>query len=376
MGRGMTANESTTTTAVSESHQKTHSDTARVLFDISHPAHAHLFKNAITELSARGHRTFVTSREKECTTELLDAYQIEHIPISSQGAGLFDLATEWVGRERQLWSVVRSFNPDVVVSYLSPAAHVASLAGCASVVYLDGENQQLLGRLTAPFTNVICTPANFEKSFGSKQFRYDGFHELAYLHPNRFDPDPEVLEAHGIVVDEPYYVLRFVSWDAHHDIGDQGFSRAAKRELVEYLDEHGEVYISSEDRLPDYFEQYRVPIPPEAIHDLLYFANLYVGESATMATEASVLGTPAVRSNSYAGTTDDMSNFRELEEQYDLLYSSPDENAAIARVKEFIADPTTKETWQRRRDRLLAEKIDVTEQMVELILAEAGCHAR
>lgn len=372
----LTNGEKSGTGTISSNDLGVASDTARVLFDIGHPADAHLFKNAIRELDANGHRTFVTSREKECTTELLDASRIEHVPISTQRDGLFSLATEWVGRERRLWSIVRSFKPDVVVSYLSPAVHVASLAGCSSVVYLDGENQRLLERVTSPFVTRICTPANFEGTFGTKQLRYDGFHELAYLHPDRFDPDPQLLEDHGIAVDEPYYILRFVSWEAHHDVGQQGFSRAAKRELIEYLDEHGEVYISSENPLPDEFEPYRLPVPPEMMHQLLYFADLYVGDSGTMATEAAVLGTPAVRSNTHAGTTADMSNFRELEERYDLLYSSPHEKAALAKVKELVADPTTKETWQRRRDRLLADKIDVTEQMIALILREAGCNAR
>jgi len=43
----------------------------------------------------------------------------------------------------------------------------------------------------------------------------------------------------------------------------------------------------------------------------LYYANVYIGDSQTMATEASVLGTPAIRSNSFAEGSD-MSNFREL----------------------------------------------------------------
>jgi len=61
-------------------------------FDVGHPAHVHLFKHAIDEVEARGHDTLVTSREKEVTTSLLDAYGIDHVPISKKGTTTFDLA--------------------------------------------------------------------------------------------------------------------------------------------------------------------------------------------------------------------------------------------------------------------------------------------
>ena len=49
-----------------------------ILFDIGHPAHVHLFKNAIWKLEAKGHKVAITSREKDVTTSLLDYYGFEH----------------------------------------------------------------------------------------------------------------------------------------------------------------------------------------------------------------------------------------------------------------------------------------------------------
>jgi len=341
----------------------------KVHFDVGHPAHVHLFKYAIDELHARGHETLVTSREKEVTVELLDAYDVDHVPISKKGTSTLDLAKEWLVREVKLVWHARQFDADVIVSHFNPSAgHAAAVTGAESIMFNDDEvAASTLGSVTHPFASAVATPACFRQDLGEKHYTYEGVHELAYLHPDRFDPDPDGLREHGVAVDEPYFVLRFVAWGAHHDVGESGFSRRAKRELVAFLDRHGEVYVTSEDPIPAEFEEYRLPVPPEDMHDLLYYADGYVGDSQTMALEAGILGTPAIRSNSFAAS-DDVSNVTYLEDEYGLLYSFGDERAAIETVKELVADPHTQGRWGQRRETFVAETVDVTDAMADLIL--------
>jgi predicted glycosyltransferase len=149
-------------------------------------------------------------------------------------------------------------------------------------------------------------------------------------------------------------------------VSHKGFSKAAKTELVSALAEQGEVYITSESELPPEFEPYRLPIPPEEIHHLLYYANLYIGDSQTMATEAAVLGTPSIRSNTFAGD-DDMGNFVYLEDRYGLLRSTDDEDEAIDTAQRWIDDPSLQSKWDERRQKLLDDTIDVTEYILEQI---------
>jgi len=343
----------------------------RVIFDVNHPAQVHLFRHAITELEDRGHETLVTSREKEITIDLLDAYGIEHRPISTAGDGTVSLVTELLGREWRLLRVARQFDPDVIVSRLSPAAaHVSTVLGCPNVVFTDTVvpsklMQTLNYGMTLPFVDVACVPPKFELPFSPERTLTVGFHELAYLHPNRFEPDAKRLAGTGVAVDEPYFVLRFASWDAYHDVGNEGWSRQGKRDVVSLLDDHGTVYVTSESELPAKFSEYQLSVPPHLIHDLLYFSDLYLGDSQTMCTEATVLGTPSIRVNSKVGTNE-MNNFVDLERR-GLLFSYSSERDALEQTRAIVTGQV-EANWERKRQELIADERDVTALMLELIL--------
>jgi len=335
--------------------------------DVVHPAQVHLFRHAIDELTAAGHDVLVTAREKEVTVDLLEAFGIRHLTVSTKGDSTLDLIAEWIGRELKVAKAAREFGADVVLSHVNPVAgHAAALSGADSVMFNDDENStKILGTISHPFATAVCTPDCFRIDVGDNQRRYDGLHELAYLHPDRFEPDPEPLERAGLDPDEPYYVLRFVSWDAHHDVGQSGFSGAAKRDLVEGLSEQGQVFVSSEGDLPSDLSAHALPVEPHELHDLLYYADGFVGDSQTMAIEAGILGTPTVLASSFS-EADAFSNSRLLEE-YGLLESFGDERAAVEEAVSLAADDDAVDRWGRRRERFLEDHEDVTEFMVDVV---------
>lgn len=342
----------------------------RVMVTVQHPAHVHFYRHAIGELRAAGHAVHVFARAKDVATDLLDAYGIGYERLVGTADSLPGLAARQLRYEARLLARARNLEPDVVtgVGGLS-AAHVGWLTDTPSVAFVDNEGVAST-RATVPFADLVCTPSGLRADYGDGHRRYDGYHELAYLHPDRFEPDPDRLRAFGVDPDERYFVCRFVGWNAHHDAGEAGLSRAGMADLVDALDERGTVYITTEAPLPDRFEAHRLPVPPHLIHDLLAGAALYAGDSQTMATEAAVLGTPAVRSNSFAAGTD-MSNFVDLETTYGLLFSRGDERAALRLVERLADDPDAGERWRARRERLLADTVDVTDYVVAT-LCEAG----
>ena len=344
----------------------------RAIVTIQHPAHVHFYRHAIAVLEERGHEVFVFARENDLAVPLLERYGIDHEVLAGPQESLFSLAKVQLTYEYRLLQRARTIEPDVMTAIGGVAvSHVAPLVGARSVVFLDNEGATS-HRITTPFADVVCTPRRFEEEYGDGHLRYDGYQELAYLHPDRFDPSPDALRRHGVDPDERYFVVRFRKWDALHDVGEAGLSHAGKKRLVSILADHGEVYITSTDELPPDLEPYRLPVPAHLIHDLMYYADCYAGDSATMATEAAVLATPAVRIQSFADPETDMSNFRELEERYGLLRSTADEEEALEILEGLVSDPATSERWRERRERLLEDKIDVTPFIARLLLTAAG----
>jgi len=341
----------------------------RLLVDVTHPAHVHLFRNAIAVLRRRGHEVRVVAREKDVTLDLLSAYGVAHTSLSRSRSGATGTVREWVGRAGRLLRVARSFEPDVVLSRLNPAAAYVSVAlGAPNVVFHDTEVAGLLDRVTLPAAAVVATPRAFDRDLPATHVRYRGFHELAYLHPARFEPDGDRLRANGVDPDEPYSVVRLVAMDAHHDRGNEGFPPETVRRLVDELGGHGAVYVTSEAPLPDDLALHAAPVPVDAMHDLLAFADCYVGDSSTMATEAAVLGTPSVR---YNPLDREMGNFEQLGEA-GLVRSHRDPGSAADAAIELAADPDAEKRWQRRRRGLLAENIDVTAYVTELVTEVAA----
>ncbi|MFW5924388.1 MAG: DUF354 domain-containing protein [Halanaeroarchaeum sp.] len=338
-----------------------------VVFTIQHPAHVHLFRNPIAELEAVTNVEVVV-RDKEMAVELLEAYDIDHTVLAADVGSISNLFVNQLRYEFAVWRHVRGLDPTVIVGVGGvTASHVATLTGATSIIFVDNEDRHApSNKLAVPFADVVCTPRSLESDYGDKQVRYDGFHELAYLHPDRFAPDPNLLERRGIDVDERYFVLRFVGWTAHHDVGRSGFSAEQRANLVSALDELGSVYITSESPLPSTFEEYRLPVEPQHVHHLLYFADVYVGDSGTMATEAAILGTPSIRLRP-EGIGRDFGNFTVLEADYDLLYSTANASAAVKRAIDLATDPESKTRWRSNAAELVDDSIDVSAFIVDMI---------
>ncbi|WP_445474206.1 DUF354 domain-containing protein [Methanococcoides methylutens] len=336
----------------------------KILFNMCHPADVHFFKNAIWGLEKQGHDCKITTVDKDVSLNLLYAYGFECDVIGSAKPSLFSKATELLKIEYNLYRIAKSFKPDILVGGVGNAysAHVGKMIRKPSIIFDDTEHAKIEHLLTDRFATTICTPSCFKKNIGKNQIRYNGYQELAYLHPNYFTPNPAVLDELGLNEDDVFIILRFVSWTASHDVGQHGITN--KIEFVKELEKYGKVLITSEDELDDVLEKYRITTSPEKLHDLLYYASLCVGDGATTATECAILGTPSIYVSSLVGT---MGNFIELEDKYGVILHYSDSDKALDKAVELIQKPNLKEDWKNKRDQLLKDKIDVTAFMVRLL---------
>ncbi len=337
----------------------------RVHFDLTHPAHVHVFKNCIERLRSRDVEILTTVRPKEVALSLLDRLGFQYQVVGDYSSGRFGKAKAATIRTAMLLRLAKRFRPDVMMGLHNPyVSCVSSIVGVPSIVFIDSEPVASDRWVTHRFSSWLVTPRNLLLDLGRRQIRVDSFKELGYLHPNQFSPDPRVLDELSISPGDRYFTLRFSAFRADHDRGHSGFSLSHKLELVSRLRDYGHVFVSSESTLPSQLEKYNLPVPPHRFHDVLAYSNLLVTDSQTTATEAAILGTPSVRSNTLVGT---MSNFNELENVYGLLYSLKNPDEAIALAVSLASTDGVKDQWAIRRKRMLQDKIDLTEFLIELI---------
>lgn len=336
-----------------------------IVITMQHPAHFHFFKHAIATLEADGHEVHVFVRDNEVIVDLLERSAFDYTVLVDEADSLGSLALAQLRYVYRLYRHVRPLEPDVIAGVGGvTAAHVATLLGTRSVAFTDTEHATVVNRLTFPFADTVCTPACFRGDVGDKHVRYPGMHELAYLHPDRFEPDPSGLAAFDVAPDDTYVVLRVSAWDSSHDIGQSGFDGV--EEVIERLEATGaRVLVSSEIDLDPAYASRLIDVDPHRIHDLLYYADLYVGEGATMAAESAVLGTPAVYVNSL-----EMGYMHELDDRYGLLFAFTGRHRhprALTCAQRLLEDGDHQD-WQRRRARLLETTVDVTDVIVDVLL--------
>jgi hypothetical protein len=244
-------------------------------------------------------------------------------------------------------------------------AHVAKLLRGKSIVFGEDDwaSAKHFWRLVTPFADFIVTPDTILDKLGRNHIKYAGCQEIAYLHPSRFQPNHTAINK-LLSSKAPYTVVRFVAFQAFHDLDEAGLSSSEAKKIVNTLKKYGSVYVSSEIGSEDVFLSNENKIPPDMIHDLLAGAQLLVSDSQTMTIEAALLGIPSIRINSFVGR---IPVIEELEEEYDLTYGFLPENIARAQEKlvAVLEKPEIQKEWKQKRDEYLKAKIELTSWIVD-----------
>jgi hypothetical protein len=337
----------------------------RIIIDINHPAHVHYFKNVIWEMEKRDHSVFVTTSNRKTAVELLNHYKIPYTLLPAYQGSLVKKFSQIFYQDILYYKKIKKFKPDICIGFGSiRAAHAAMMFGIPYIALDDTEHATYGHLLYVPFATAILTPECFQKDFGKKHIRYKGYTELLYLHPNYFTPNPKVLEKLKVNPGEIYSIIRLVSWEAVHDINQRGIPDV--HQLIMMLQEFGRVFISSEKELPPDLEGLRLLIEPHELHDALYYASLYIGEGATTASEAVMLGTPAIYVNSlFLGYIDDQAR------RYGIAYHYYFPETSMTRISEMISSILTDKNKQEKKriiqSRLYEDMTDVTGFLINLI---------
>jgi predicted glycosyltransferase len=341
----------------------------KFLFYLAHPAHFHLFKNTMRILKEKGHTVIVTIKTKDVLRKLLEESGLPFINIAEQERkdSRAGIAFSFLQRTLQHWKIVRKEKPDLFISTSAEFAPFARLLGVKSISVFEDDLEifPVYSKIFVPFLHhqlcpVSCSAGQWNNH--PKTVKYNANHELAYLRPAYFKPEREKVNA-LFNTQKMNIFIRFAKLTAWHDENKTGITNQLANDLIQILEPYGQIHLSSERPLPPELEKYRVNVKASDILDVLYYSDLYLGDSQTMTAEAAVLGTPSIRFNDFVGK---LGYLEELEHTYHLTFGIPTNQPEklLEKTKELIATPDLKEKWKKRKEKLLQDTIDPTKFFV------------
>lgn len=347
----------------------------RIIFGVGHPKHVHVRKNIVKKLIENGHEVKILAIDKDITLHLLDVYGLDYEVYGKHQKNITNKAYGMFGRIYRAFAIAKRFKPDILIGGNPYLAHVSKMLRKPHIMTTDTEHAHISYRLTSPFTDVICTPACYKGRVNPKKHvTFNGYFELAYLHPNYFTPDPSVLDDMGLRENDKFIIMRLVSWNASHDARTKGFSNEFLERSIDALKEYGDIFITSERKLGKNLERYRITFPPEKLHSALYYASLYVGDGGSVAVESAILGTPSIHvvsvklaSGKVVGASQIHGNFEELVDRYNMVYSYTDQQHAMDKALEILQCDDAKKELRKKRKKLLDDKVDTAAFMIDFI---------
>lgn len=340
------------------------------LVQLNHPAHFYLFKNVIENLKKKNN-VIIVAKQKDILFQLLDIYKYDYYKISNKyrRKNIPSILGGLVERDKQLFHILKKNKPDLMFGTSPEIGHLTRLTGIPSIFFgEDDVNLNLsmyMGSIICyPFFSSIISPVGVNnKQWNKKTIFYSGFQKLAYLHPKVFHPDRSKVHVPRNI---RYFIIRFSALNAYHDKLITGIDYILLDSIISYLNSFGQILITSEKEIPIKYEKYLFKGSIDLMHHYLNYADLFIGDSQSMAVEAAVLGVPGIRYNDFVGK---ITVLNQLEDQYKLAFGikSGLKQELLNKIKYLVETPRIKEEFMGRKEKMLTEKIVVSKFFVWLI---------
>jgi predicted glycosyltransferase len=337
-------------------------DIKKIIIYMQHPAEAKMYRYLYKDLINDGISIKIAIMEREdIVGKIVSEYTNNYEVIGYTQPNIVQKGLNLIKIDKNLYQLAKKFKPDLITSFSSPyPGHIASMLNFAHIGYCDTEEAHLNTILSYSFQDTVLTPSCYLISVPkNKHIRFNGYKELAYLHPKYFKPNSKVLDELGLSKNDKIILIRFSSKDATHDIGNKIINTKEIDNLykkIKEIEEYATVLISSSEiYLGKRFEKYYLNINPNQYDDLLSFCNLYMGEGSTTASEAGIMGVPWIFLQDIK-----LGYLWDQENNYGLGFQIPNIKLALNKVLEIISNNNIPSEWKIRRKKLLADKIDVT----------------
>lgn len=341
----------------------------RVIVDITHPAGVNFFKNAVQRLQTeenidvslivqpRG--KLIAILEEECPGVPFVTFGKHRNPLLVKAFALFVRCWQLLFYLRKRdFDVLANFD-DLGLSYISRLLR-------KPLVTFEDDIDNLFGfRRYRHFPTRVVLPDHLPVK-GKNIYKYCGFKELAYLHPNYFKPQKESLKRYGLENCNFIFIREVSSGSADY----RHLVMGQLSKICPYLKAMGfKIVLSLEEKsLQERFEDECIILeePVEDIFSLLHFATLTISSGDTMARESCLLGTPAI----YTGGRE-MAINKELERKGGF-FKVEGESQILEAIRKIIENDIKKQTTEAITYAIQYEWADTTNVIVNNLLEVAN----
>ncbi len=336
----------------------------KVLFVVNHPVDPYIVFETARRIEEDGGQCFFVIIEKEgIIKDIVDSYNFENKVIGTAKASFSGKVLNALKIVNGINRVVKKFKPDLIFSPSTPYTSLACQFNKVPLVgWQDTETATFSFKYSNKRMNSLLLIDSFYKDLTSDNIiRFNGYKELAYLHPNIFTPDVTVLDELGLISSDKIILMRFSALNAMHDIGLKSTASTSDEKILNFIkkvekDYDAKVLISVTERDLDVrFDSYKLVIEPSKYIHLLAFCSLYIGEGTTTAAEAGILGVPWIALRDKA-----LGYLIDQEENYGLGFRIAEIEPALEKAEEFLKNKNIKAEWKRKKEKLLSDKIDVS----------------
>jgi predicted glycosyltransferase len=335
---------------------------ASVVIDLTHYPHVNFYKHAIKSLTEKDINVHVVLRPRG---KLVDIFQKEcpYVPfvlIGQYRKTVLGKMVDMINRDIVFLKYLRKMKFDTGTGFGSiTIAHASRFFEKPPVIFGDDLEHKLVHYLIKPFATRIVVPSSAQ---GKNLLKYNGFKELAYLHPNHFTPNKNVLEPYNLNPYE-YVFLREVS---NASLNYRRMEMGKLSKILDYLKQMDlKILLSIEDKsLINLFKDHCIILkePVEDIHSLLHFASLTLSSGDSMARESCLVGTPAI----YTGGRDMAINNELIKRS--CMFKVEDEKSIKNTVEYIINNDIKKEVEARIKHAIEHEWVDTTQVILDVLL--------
>ncbi len=341
------------------------------LFFFVHPSKFHVFKKTINHLKNNGHNVEILITSKDVLEELVKNEGWNYTNIFPEGRKFKNVSpyisagVNFFRTIFRLYKYCRNKKYDLFITD-DLLVYIGKLRKIPTIAFTDDDITIVKQfSIILKFANYILAPTitNLGK-YNKKKIAFDGYKELAYLHPNQFTPNLELVK--NIIPEKDFFILRLVSLTAYHDVGKSGINKEKAIKIINLLGHYGKVYISAERELSAELEEFRLKIEPHQLKDVLSQAKVYIGDSQTMSSEAAVMGVPSFRLNDFVGKIGVMD---EKDDVYKLSksYKTTEFSELLKDLESSLKGDDFSLKIKENQKKMLSEKVDLTSFMIWLL---------